>query len=60
MCVCLCIPVGPVCLRGLVLAGSRQGLSVLVCVSVCVRVCVGGWVGGTGGALRGGVVGVGG
>lgn len=49
--VCVCVPVGPVCLRGLVLAGGRQGGGVLVCVRVCVRVCVGGRVGGAGGAL---------
>lgn len=60
MCVCVCVPVGPVRLRGLVLVGGRQGGSVLMCVRVRVRVCVGGWVGGAGGALRGGVVGIGG
>ena len=54
------VPVGPVCLRGLVLAGGRQSGSVLVRVRERVRVRVGGRVGGAGGALRGRVVGVGG
>lgn len=55
----VCVPVGPMCLRGLVLAGW-QGRSVLVCMRVCVRVRIGGWVGGAGGALWGRIVGVGG
>lgn len=66
----VCVPVGPVCLRGLVLGGGWQGWIVLVCMRECVRVwvrvwvrvrvCVGGRVGGTGGALWRRVVGVGG
>ncbi len=51
VCVCVCVPVGPVCLRGLVLAGGLHGGIVLVCVGKRVRVCVGGRVGGAGGAL---------
>lgn len=56
----VCVPVGPMCLRGLVLAGGLQGRSMLVRMRVGVRVCVGGRVGRAGGALWGRVVGVGG
>lgn len=59
VCVCMCVPVGPVCLRGLVLAGGWQGRSVWVRMRECVWVCVGRRVGGARGALWGGVVGVG-
>lgn len=62
VCVCVCWPVGPVCLRSLVLAGGghRRRMWVWESMGVCVWVCIGGRVGGTRGALGGGVVGVGG
>lgn len=56
----VCVPVGPVCLGSLVLAGGWQSGSVFMRVRVCVHVWVGRRVGGARGALRGRVVRVGG
>lgn len=60
VCVCVCVPVGPVCLGSLVLAGGWQSGSVFMRVRVCVHVWVGRRIGGARGALRGRVVRVGG
>lgn len=56
----VCVPVGPVCLGSLVLAGGWQSGSVFMRVRVCVHVWVCRRVGGARGALRGRVVRVGG